>query len=310
MLSRVAENTYWMARYLERAEDTARLINSTSNLLLDMPRNVNMEWYELIRVFGAEDTYNEVNQDVRDERTVMRFLITDKRNSSAIIPCINAARENARVTRDIFPYEVWEQMNELYHFSNEYARGSIGRRKRHAFMSGLIRRCQTMTGIAMGIMPHDASYQFFRLGRNLERADMSSRVIDVAAAQLLSEEEEVNPAFATVRWISVLKSLNAFQAYRQQGLVGINGAAILDYLVGSREFPRSIGCCLGEVGGCLKALPRPHSARRQLNLMIKKVDGVRTRSLRRSGLHKLIDQFQLGIGQLHTAVSNTYFRYD
>jgi len=310
MLSRVAENIYWMARYLERAEDTARLINSTSNLLLDMPRNANMEWYELIRVFGAENTYNELYQDVRDERTVMRFLITEKRNSSAIIPCINAARENARVTRDIIPYEVWEQMNELFHFSNEFAKGSIGRRKRHNFMSGLIRRCQTMIGITMGILPHDAAYQFLRIGRNLERADMSSRVIDVAAAQLLPEEEEFNPAFATVRWISVLKSLNAFQAYRQQGLVGINGAAILDYLLSSREFPRSIGHCLGEVGGCLKALPRPHSARRQLNTLVREVDAARTRNLRRSGLHKLIDKLQLGVGQLHTAISNTYFRYD
>jgi uncharacterized alpha-E superfamily protein len=310
MLSRVAENIYWMARYLERVEDTARLINSTSNLLLDLPRNVDVEWNELIKVFGAEESYNELHQGHKDERTVMKFLITDKRNPSAIIPCINAARENARVTRDIIPYEVWEQMNELFHFSNEFASGSIGRRKRHNFMSGLIRRCQTMIGITMGILPHDASYQFLRIGRNLERADMSSRVIDVAAAQLLSEETEFNPAFATVRWISVLKSLNAFQAYRQQGLVGINGPAILDYLLSSREFPRSIGHCLDEVSGCLKALPRPHSARRHINMLARQVDSVRTKSLRRSGLHKLIDQFQLGIGQLHTAIANTYFRYD
>jgi uncharacterized alpha-E superfamily protein len=310
MLSRVAENVYWMARYLERAEDTARLINSTSNLLLDLPRDADVEWYELIKVFDADAQFKELHDDNRDERTVMRFLITDKRNPSAIIPCINAARENARVTRDIIPYEVWEQMNELYYFSNEYARGSIGRRKRNNFMSGLIRRCQTMTGIMMGILPHDASYQFLRIGRNLERADMSSRVIDVAAARLLPEQEEINPAFATVRWISVLKSLNAFQAYRQQGLVGINGSAILDYLLNSREFPRSIGHCLGEVGGCLKGLPRPHTPRRQLNTLLRQMDSVKIRTQRRSGLHKLIDQFQLGVGQLHGAIANTYFRYD
>jgi uncharacterized alpha-E superfamily protein len=310
MLSRVAENVYWMARYLERTEDTARLINSTSNLLLDLPRDADVEWYELIRVFGAEAQFTELHDDNREERTVMRFLITDKRNSSAIIPCIEAARENARVTRDIIPYEVWEQMNELYYFSGEYARGSVGRRKRNDFMSGLVRRCQTMTGIMMGILPHDAAYQFLRIGRNLERADMSSRVIDVAAAQLLPEEEDINPAFATVRWISVLKSLNAFKAYRQQGLVGLNGPAILDYLINNYEFPRSIGHCLGEVGGCLKDLPRPHAPRRQVNALLREMEGVRLRSLRQSGLHKLIDRFQLGVGQLHDTITNTYFRYD
>lgn len=310
MLSRVAENIYWMARYLERAEDTARLINSTSNLLLDLPRNAAVEWYELVKVIGAESQFKEHYEDKQDERSVMRFLITDARNSSAIIACINAARENARVTRDIIPYEVWEQVNDLYHFSTEYAKGSIGRRKRNDFMSGLIRRCQTLVGITMGTLPHDDAYQFLRIGRNLERADMSSRIIDVAAAQLLPEEEEINPAFATVRWISVLKSLNAFQAYRQQGLVGISGTAVLEYLLKNQEFPRSIKHCLEEVGGCFSAIQKANVPRRQLNLLLKELDEVSAKKMKRSGLHKYVDQLQLGIGKVHAAIANTYFRYD
>lgn len=310
MLSRVAENVYWMARYLERAEDTARLINSTSNLLLDLPRNAEVEWYELIKVIGGEIQFQELYEEHQDERSVMKFLITDKRNASSIITCINVARENARVSRDIIPYEMWEQVNELYHYSTEYARGSIGRRKRNDFMSGLIRRCQTMIGISMGILPHDDAYQFLRIGRNLERADMSSRIIDVAAAQLLQEEEEINPAFATVRWISVLKSLNAFQAYRQEGLIGVHGASVLEYLLHSREFPRSVKHCLKEISGCLKSLHRPHASRRQLNLLIRELDGVDTRRLKRSALHRYVDQFQLGVERLHGAIANTYFRYD
>ena len=109
MLSRVAENVYWMARYLERAEDTARLINSMTNLLIDMPRDVEIGWYELIKVVGVEKLYNEHYPDKTDERTVMRFLISETRNPSGIVTCINAARENARVSRDIVPNEVWEQ---------------------------------------------------------------------------------------------------------------------------------------------------------------------------------------------------------
>ena len=308
MLSRVAENIYWMARYLERAEDTARLINSMSNLLLDLPRNAEVEWYELIKV-GAEEQFQELYEDRQDERSVMRFLINDPRNSGAIITCINAARENARVSRDIIPYEVWEQINELYHYSSEHTKSYISRRKRNDFMIGLIRHCQTLTGIAMGTLPHDDAYQFLRIGRNLERADMSSRIIDVAAAKLLPEEEEFNPAFATVRWISVLKSLNAFQAYRQQGLIGINGGSILDYLLHNSEFPRSIKHCLEEVGGCLSAIHKPHLPRRQLNKLIKELESVNTKRLKRSGLHRFVDQFQVGVAQLHSAITDTYFRY-
>lgn len=310
MLSRVAENVYWMARYLERAEDTARLINSMTNLLLDMPRDVELGWYELIKVVGVEKLYNEHYPDKTDERTVMRFLISDPRNPSGIVTCINAARENARVSRDIVPNEVWEQANELYHYSTEHAKGSVGRRKRNDFMSGLIRRCQTMTGIMMGTLPHDDAYQFLRIGRNLERADMSSRILDVAAAKLLSEEEDFNPAFATVRWISVLKSLNAFQAYRQQGFLGVNGANVLDYLLHKRHFPRSIGHCLEEVGGCFSAIHNPRVPRRHLNRLISELDEVNTKQLKRSSLHKFIDRFQVGIGQLHTAITDTYFRYE
>ena len=310
MLSRVAERIYWMARYLERTEDAARLINSTSNLLLDLPRDVDVEWYELIKVIGGEDQFKELYDDKLDDRSVMKFLIVDSRNPSSLINCINAARENARVTRDITPYEMWEQINELYHFATEYAKGSIGRRKRNDFMSGLIRRCQTMTGITMGTLPHDEAYQFLRIGRNLERADMSSRVLDVAAAQLLTEEDGFNPAFATIRWIGVLKSLNAFQAYRQQGMVGVHGSSVLDYLLNNKEFPRSIRHSLKEIGGCLTILPKPKVPQQQLATLIASLDGVDTTMLRRSVLHRYVDDLQSGVGQLHSVISDTYFRYE
>ncbi|MDH5377561.1 MAG: alpha-E domain-containing protein [Gammaproteobacteria bacterium] len=307
MLSRVAENIYWTARYLERAEDTARLINSTSNLLLDLPRNADVEWYELIPVFGAENQYKELYQDNQDERSVMRYLIADKRNPGSIVNCIVAARENARVSRDIIPYEMWEQANELYHFANEYAQGAVGRRKRNDFTSELIQGCQTMVGITMGTLPHDEAYQFLRIGRNLERADMSSRILDVAAAQLLPDEGEINPAFATVRWIGVLKSLNAFQAYRQQGLVGISGSAVLRYLLQNREFPRSIKHCLEEVKACLAVLHNSEKIQQKLKLLTKELETVDVNELRRAELHQYIDELQEGISNLHASIANTYF---
>ncbi len=309
MLSRVAENIYWMARYLERAEDTARLINSTSNLLLDLPRNAEMGWYELIRVFGAEIQFKELYPEAEDERTVIKFLINDKANRDGIVNCIRSARENARVTRDMFPFEMWEQINELYYYSTEHARASLSRRKRHEFLCDFIRGCQTMIGITMSTLPQDEAYQFLRFGRNLERADMSSRIIDVAAAQLLPEEEDINPAFATIRWMGVLRSLSAVQAYRQQGLVGISGSAVLQYLIQSREFPRSMHHCLLDVSICLKSLDKSYKPRRRVNALLKEIETVDIKALRRSGLHQYIDDFQLGVGNLHEAIADTYFSY-
>jgi uncharacterized alpha-E superfamily protein len=308
LLSRVAENVYWMARYLERAEDTARLINSMTSLLLDMPRDVELGWFALVKVINADELYDECYPDKRDERSVMRFLISDTLNPSSIVTCINAARENARVTRDIVPNEVWEQANELFHYTGENAKTATGRRKRNDFMSGLIRRCQTMIGIMMGTIPHDDAYQFLRIGRNLERADMSSRILDVAAANLLSEEEEFHPAFATVRWISVLRTLNAFQAYRRQGYLGVNGSDVLEYLLKEGDFPRSMGHSLTSIGECLSALPNPRGPRRHLNQLAKVLEALNTRRIRRSGLHRFIDDFQIGVGKVHESLTNTYFR--
>jgi uncharacterized alpha-E superfamily protein len=310
MLSRVAENVYWMARYVERAEDTSRLINSMTNLLLDLPRNSEVGWYELIKVTGFEQQFNELHPDKQDERTVMHFLICDSRNEGSIAACVNAARENGRVTRELIPYEVWEQLNELYHYTDERAKASIGRRKRDDFMRGMIRRCQTMTGILMGVLTHDAAYHFQRLGRNLERADMSSRIIDVAAANLLVDQETQIPAYATVRWINVLKSLNAFQAYRLQGHVGVRGPDVLNYLFHEPCFPRSMAHCLDAVADCLKELPNPRVPRRYFNKAQKRLDNVNTTRLSRKALHRFIDHFQIELAAFHQAIEDTYFRYE
>jgi uncharacterized alpha-E superfamily protein len=310
MLSRVAENVYWMTRNLERAEDTARLINSMTHLLLDLPGEVEVSWDELIKVIGAEAHFNELHPDKQDERSVMRYLIAEASNPSAIVVCINAARENARITRDIIPNEMWEQANELYHYSSEFSKGAIiSRRKRDDFMVGLIRRCQTLTGIMLGTLSHDAAYQFMRIGRNLERADMSSRIIDVAAANLLSDEEDFNPAFGTVRWINVLKSLNAFQGYRLQGYLGVNGSDALDYLFHQQQFPRSLGHCLHAIETCLSRIPRRRAPRRQIKLMIEQLEEVNTKRMKRSGLHRFIDEFQKSVNELHGTITDTYFRY-
>ncbi len=310
MLSRVAENIYWMARYLERIEDTARMINTMTNLLLDLPRDAEVEWHELVKVVGAEEEFTELFEDNHDEHAVMRFLISDRRHSGSLVNCIRSARENARVTRDILPLEFWEQLNELHIYASDHVKGQIGRRKRNDILTKLTRSCQGMTGVVLAALPHDDAYQFLRLGRNLERADMSSRILDVAAAQLLAEEDDINPAFSNLRWINVLKSLNAFQGYRQQGRIGVQGVYVVDYLLQNDAFPRSIRHCVRELEACCAKVPRPEAIQKQLQGMLKQLDRIAKQHLKRSQLHAFVDDLQLELGKLHTQITDTYFAFD
>ena len=133
MLSRVAERLYWMARYLERAEDTARLTQSYSHLIMDMPAGATPGWDILVHILDAGPVFSE-NHRAFNEQNVLKFLIADLDNAGSIRHCIKAARENVRTTRDVLPEEVWEQVNELYLFSEEQAPKSVGRRNRHRFL--------------------------------------------------------------------------------------------------------------------------------------------------------------------------------
>lgn len=308
MLSRVAENVYWMGRYLERVEDTARLVNSMTNLLLDLPRNVELGWYELIKVIGAEENFQQCFPDSRDERSVMMFLINDTRNAHSIASCVNYARENNRVTRDLIPFEVWEQVNELYHFVNKTGERALSRRQRNVYLRQVVLRCQTIMGILMGTITHDASYYFFRMGKNLERADMSSRIIDVAAGNLLGEEENHRSAFNGVRWMGVLRSLNAFQAYRLKGAIGVHSAEVLNFLFSDTQFPRSVGHCLESIRVHLELLPRCDeciASVKELSMQLQQSQG---KKMTREIMHQFIDDLQLGLAQIHSCVSERYFR--
>ena len=220
------------------------------------------------------------------------------------------ARENARVTRDLLPLEFWEQLNELHIYANEHVKGQIGRRKRNDVLTRLMRACQGLTGVVLAALPHDDAYQFLRLGRNLERADMSSRILDVAAAELLAEEDEFNPAFANLRWVNVLKSLNAFQGYRQQGRIGVQGAYVVDYLLQNEAFPRSIRHCVLDLKACCVKVPRPDAIQQQLDGMLKQLDGIATKRLKRSELHAFVDDLQLELGTLHQLITDSYFDVD
>jgi uncharacterized alpha-E superfamily protein len=255
MLSRVAERLYWLARYIERAENTARMVMSFNLVSLDMPKTVTLSWKGLVAVTGTDDIFDEHYQR-DDERNCVKFLIADHYNPSSVFSSLKAARENVRTTRDLVPSEAWEIVNELYLFARDNMDAGIGKRGRYQFLSEIVQRCQTLTGLLAGCMSHDPAYDFIRLGRNLERADMTSRQIDVGAIRFLKKASDDPSPYDGLLWTSILRSQSGFQMYRQHVKRRINGTDVVRFLLQDIPFPRAVAHALRYVQEALERLPR------------------------------------------------------
>lgn len=306
MLSRVASNLFWMARYLERAENTARLINVNSHLLMDLPTTVKLGWEPIIDILSArEDFYEHYEQ--ADEHSVVKYMATDKHNPSSIINSLTQARENARTVREIIPTECWEQINSLYLSAMQNRQSMVGRRHRYESLTAVIRANQTLTGILAGIMTHDEGYAFLRLGRNLERGDMSTRIIDVRSASLLPELKDEQPAFENIQWMGVLKSMSAYQMYRQKIRLRINRPDVLKFLFLEERFPRSLAHTLKQVKSLLEDLPRNESAIKAAETLQSRLSDGKPQKLNQESLHEFIDEMQLGLITVAEKIDETYF---
>ncbi|MGW8247869.1 MAG: alpha-E domain-containing protein [Acidiferrobacterales bacterium] len=306
MLSRVAENLYWFARYKERAENTARLINVNTNLVLDLPKSASLGWEPIIEILGSAEQYHADHDNV-EERTVLRYLISDANNPVSIHTSMAMARENCRTIRDFVPREAWELINDAWLFAKNNAQQGISRRGRHQFLQGVISRVQTLTGMLAGTMLHDQGYDFLKMGRNLERADMTTRIIDVRTANLLENSHEGLTPYENIQWMSVLKSLTAYQMYRRNIQVRVRRPDVLRFLLQERRFPRAFYHAICEVESCLQELPRNEEALASLSVLQKKVLAVKPARLKQERLHKFIDDLQKGLAHVHMAVDKTYF---
>lgn len=309
MLSRVAERMYWLGRQVERAENTIRLLSVNANLILDLPRVSNQIWAGLIDITGSNSLF--YNKFVKaDERNVIRFMLTDKNNPGSLINTVQMARENGRVTREILPSEAWERINEFYLYVNKNAEKSVKRDGRFKFLKEVTRYCNQITGQLFDGMSHSHAYSFVRLGINLERADMGTRIVDVGCLNLLQKNDTAPGIFDDLLWVNVLRSLSAFQAYRQQVKDRVNGEDVVDFLLRDRDFPRSINHCLYGINKCFSRLPGNDIPLRAITQTQRLVRESKTEGLLESGMHEFIDEIQIELGSLHTMIGQTWFGYE
>jgi uncharacterized alpha-E superfamily protein len=308
MLSRVAERVYWMGRYLERAESTARLVNAYTTQVMDLPRGVEPGWKHLVDITGANQLFDE-RYARYDERSTITFLVADADHAGSIMNSLAMARENVRTTRDVLPTGAWEDATEFYLYARANAEQAVGRKHRFAFLKSVIFRCQQIAGLLAGTMSHDTAYEFARVGRNLERADMTTRILD-SAVFILMPRKDAPGEYDSILWVNVLKSLGADQMYRRHVRNRVVADDVVRFLLKDEQFPRAVCQALADSAASLGTLPRNAAALRSLGRVHARVAAADIRSMSLDGLHRLIDEVQSDLGDVHEQIRATWFSVD
>ena len=311
LLSRVAERVYWQARYLERAENMARLLHVFSALQLDLPKRTKLGWQSLITITG-HDTYFASKYKQENERNVVKFLLSEE-NGISLVDMLVSARENARTTREIMPTEAFELINGLYHFARDHAEKGLHRAERNNILEQIVSRAQQIGGLLAGSMSRDEAYSFVRLGRSLERADMTTRIIDVDAQKLMPQlevegaEPEAREPYNNILWMNVLRSSSAYQMYRQHVQERVNGADVAKFLLQNEQFPRSAAHNLTTLTKVLAKLPSSGKVTWQVNKTRRLVRNADLQGLMQRGLLEHLDLVQQEIGKVHYKIAETWF---
>jgi len=318
MLSRVANLTYWMARYLERAENSARILDVNAQLAIESQQGMPDEarlWEPIIFALGDERIFNEFYTETT-ERTVAEFVLFNPKNSNSVLSCINLARENARCIRDQLSSDAWEQLNRLY----LYLRGKSFADYRNAgaadFLGRLRKSIQLFYGIAASMFPRNDAWQFYEVGRFLERADNTSRLIDVKYFTLLPNVQSVGSTLDALQWGAVLRSCSAFEAFRKSRLGMITADRVLDYLILDEFFPRSIRYAIITAEEAVRRLTRDtdhhysNAPTKSLGRLRANLDYLEIAEIVSFGLHEWIDKLQISIAQVHKDIESAFVEYD
>lgn len=305
MLSRAAERVYWAGRYLERAENTARIVQEFSQLVLDLPPDAGVGWDRLVQIFGAGAAFEARGRQAL-EAEIVHFFVADTQSASSVAFSLLAARSNIRNSRDLLPQEAWESINELCQRApQELSLGATGQ-GRFDVLKHTVRNCQQLHGLFIDTMSHGPPFQFLELGRAIERADMTSRMIDIAAVQL-QDNKLLARRYGSTLWSSVLRSLSGFQMYRQYCQRQVIGVKVIDFLVLDTLFPRAIAACLQTARQTIVGLPREEVVAAQLEATQAYLSSHSPERKEAQSVSAWMDGVQRQLASVGEAVSSTWF---
>ncbi|QYY37198.1 alpha-E domain-containing protein [Ruficoccus sp. ZRK36] len=315
MLSRVADSIYWMARYIERAENIARLVEVNLQLLLDFQdvddNKLKEHWDPLIRSTGDEERFYSKYSKATSE-SVLEFLTFELENPNSVLSCVFNARENARMVRDQITFEMWETLNKLYLFLKSGRARQLFEADVHEFYQQIKEHSHLFQGLALATVSRDEGYDFLQVGSYIERADKTTRILDIKYHMLLPSVTDVGGAVDVTQWTAVLRSASAYEAYHQLYVADVNPAKIAEFLIFSETFPRSIRFCVQMLNECLHRISGcplanySNEAERLCGRLLSELNYGSVEEVFQEGLHEYLDRIQ---DRLNEIGGSTYKAY-
>lgn len=321
MLSRVAESIYWMNRYIERAENMSRFVEVSTRLALDLPSDQPEPWPALIQATGDDETFRATYGDQANQANVVEFLTFDRAYSGSLYSSLRMARDNARAVRGVLSTECWEQVNKAFLLVADPSGRELALSEPHAFYGAIKQASQLFVAVSYLTMTHDEGWHFGRLARLVERADKTSRILDVkyfilSLAEAANRESRTSLETSTyddIQWGALLRCASGLQTYRKRhGL--IEPEKVLDFLLFERKFPRSVRYCLTKGERSLHAITGSPmdagtTAAETTLADLRGRFGQQTKDtvLAGAGLHAFVDAFQRDLNTVGAAIHETFF---
>jgi len=310
LLSRFAFNIYWLARYLERAESLARLLDINETYARDKPTGP--DWQRVVDLHADQDRFRELHRRP-DVAAVLEFYLLDATNPTSVPYALAAARQNGRSIRHLISTEMWTQLNIFHNQTKELGRRDIRLDNLSTVCTNIKLNCQTLEGIAEGTFARNEAWLFYQLGKYLERADQTTRVLDMGY-MWLSEGDADAPI--SVHWNMLLRSIAGYHAYRSRHPAGSYSSDVAAFFLHDRTFVRSVTYCMERVSQCLNSLDKLHdggrtkgleAARRTLEFSVE--TGLEKRVTQKR-LHRYLDDLQTKLNDVSEEIFTCYFKID
>lgn len=311
MLSRVADAIYWSSRYVERAENVARFVEVNLNLMLDTPVQNRGGWDSLVITSGDQDEFYSRHPEATPA-AVARFLTFDPDYPNSVLSAVSNARDNARTVREVISREMWQQINEFYLMVRDASREPFSLREMAPFYQRVKMMGIGYEGVTNATLSRGEAWSFARLGRLLERADKTSRILDVKYYQLQTGPQKSASSDDHVGWVALLNSVSALQMYRQMHHV-MNPTAVASFLTLNRAFPRSVLYCVSEAQSSLHALTGTpinlarNDSERLLGQLRAQLAYGRMEEMMAEGLHHVIDRIQVSLNDVGSRIQSQFF---
>nr|AGC71515.1 protein containing domains DUF403 [uncultured bacterium A1Q1_fos_550] len=312
MLSRTADHLFWMSRYTERAENTARMLNVNyeTSLLPQSASEAEAGWQGLLSISELLPSYTALHGEV-NPRSVMEFMVSDEDNPSSIISCLRAARENARAVRGTLTTEVWETQNQTWLEVNRMLKSGEFQRDPGKFFEWVKFRSHLSRGVTVGTMLMDEALYFMRLGTFLERADNTARLVDVKFHAVENDflgNAEKDQEYDFYHWSAILRSVSGFEIYRKVYRDVIKPERVAELLILRPDMPRSLHASLNEVVANLRLVSGDqtsdtlrHAGRLRADLQFSRIDEILA-----TGLHAFLTQFLDRVNTLGGRISRDF----